>query len=173
LNCSRPFWPDAEIGVHDPTRTSAKILWNRIADNGQQKFPTLKGCGKRGNESCIFAGFSLYNGLRTRGAAAVEGASRPHYLTKISRKLAQRGLAAPGSRARASPTPVGCECAPMTTVTSTFNVSSGQPDTGDTILSGGTEIVLSGGVANLTTVSSGGIELRRPANTVNSRTVYL
>ena len=61
----------------------------------------------------------------------------------------------------------------MTTVTSTFNVSSGQPDTGDTILSGGTEIILSGGVANLTTVSSGGAELRRPANTVNSRTVYL
>jgi autotransporter passenger strand-loop-strand repeat protein len=40
---------------------------------------------------------------------------------------------------------------------SPFIVSSGQTDTGDTILSGGTEIVASGGTVSNTTVDSGGV----------------
>jgi autotransporter passenger strand-loop-strand repeat protein len=46
-----------------------------------------------------------------------------------------------------------------TTVTKTnspFNVSAGHSDAGDVVLSGGSMFVLSGGVANTTTVSSGG-----------------
>jgi autotransporter passenger strand-loop-strand repeat protein len=41
----------------------------------------------------------------------------------------------------------------------TYSVTSGQIDSGDTVLSGGTMFILSGGEADLTTVSSGGTEV--------------
>ena len=54
---------------------------------------------------------------------------------------------------------------------SPYRVSSGTADTGDAVVSGGSMYVLSGGTAEVTTVSSGGLLTIRAGGTANSTTV--